>query len=137
MKISINNFKSIGSLVEYEIRPLTILSGTNSSGKSSFIQLMLLLKQTLEDDSAERILNLNGAIYPIRDYLDIIKDNNASNKLKIELIFNKSELTKFSDFAGFNVYSALENYDLHINLVFDETMDKKIIVTLFEVKFDS
>ena len=37
MKISINNFKSIGSIANYEIQPLTILSGTNSSGKSSFI----------------------------------------------------------------------------------------------------
>ena len=31
MKISICNFKSIGSLVDYEVKPLTILSGTNNS----------------------------------------------------------------------------------------------------------
>lgn len=137
MKISINNFKSIGSLVDYEMRPLTILSGTNSSGKSSFIQLLLLLKQSIEDDSAERILNLNGAIYPISEYLDIIKNNNSDNKLKIKLIFNKSELSNYIDFAGFNVYSALENYDLHINLVFDVSSEKKVIASLFEIKFDS
>ncbi|MBK8041176.1 MAG: AAA family ATPase [Haliscomenobacter sp.] len=53
MRISIHNFKSITSVVNYELLPLTILSGTNSSGKSSFIQLLLLLKQTIELDSAQ------------------------------------------------------------------------------------
>ena len=31
-----------------EIRPLTLLAGANSSGKSSMMQPLLLLKQTLE-----------------------------------------------------------------------------------------
>ena len=45
--ISVAGFKSIerGSI---EIRPLTILAGANSSGKSSIMQPMLLMKQTLE-----------------------------------------------------------------------------------------
>lgn len=137
MKISIYNFKSIGSLVQYEMRPLTILSGTNSSGKSSFIQLLLLLKQTLQDDSGERILNLDGELYPINDYFDIIKDKNLSNKLKVELTFNKTELSKYENYVGFDVYSALENYDLHVTLIFDRTSDRKIIASLFEVRFDS
>src|SRR5688572_14864588 len=98
MKISIYNFKSIGSLVNYEIRPLTILSGTNSSGKSSFIQLLLLLKQTIELGSDEFALVLDGKLFPVTHYFDILNRKAKNNKLKIELIFDKAELSTYSRF---------------------------------------
>ena len=47
-KITVSGFKSISQETPVEIRPLTILAGTNSSGKSSLMQPLLLLKQTLE-----------------------------------------------------------------------------------------
>jgi len=132
MKISINNFKSIGSLADYEMKPLTILSGTNSSGKSSFIQLLLLLKQTLEDDSAQRPLSLDGDLFPVRHYLDILKDNKKDNKLSFEFVFNKSELGKYKNYPELSIYNALD-YDLFIAVEFD-THDNQIIVSSFMVK---
>ena len=47
-KIAVKGFKSIAEECEIDIRPLTILAGANSSGKSSIMQPLLLLKQTLE-----------------------------------------------------------------------------------------
>ncbi len=47
-KIAVKGFKSIVKECEIEIRPLTILAGVNSSGKSSIMQPLLMLKQTLE-----------------------------------------------------------------------------------------
>lgn len=47
-KITVKGFKSIAEECEIDIRPLTILAGVNSSGKSSIMQPLLLLKQTLE-----------------------------------------------------------------------------------------
>ena len=47
-KIAVKGFKSIAEEREIDIRPLTILAGANSSGKSSIMQPLLLLKQTLE-----------------------------------------------------------------------------------------
>lgn len=47
-KISIEGFKAIGDRVDVELRPLTLLAGANSSGKSSLMQGVLLLKQTIE-----------------------------------------------------------------------------------------
>lgn len=46
--ISVRGFKSIFSRTKLDIHRLTIISGSNSSGKSSFLQPLLLLKQTLE-----------------------------------------------------------------------------------------
>ncbi len=44
----VGGFKSIRDRTELELRPLTLLCGRNSSGKSSFMQPFLLMKQTLE-----------------------------------------------------------------------------------------
>lgn len=46
--ISVRGYKSLYEECSVEIRPLTIIAGANSSGKSSIMQPLLLLKQTLE-----------------------------------------------------------------------------------------
>ncbi len=50
-KISLRNFKSFKKLDEIELKNITIIAGKNSCGKSSILQSMLLLKQTLESSS--------------------------------------------------------------------------------------
>ena len=47
-KIAVRGFKSIAKERAIDIHPLTILAGANSSGKSSIMQPLLMLKQTLE-----------------------------------------------------------------------------------------
>src|SRR5437667_8835305 len=59
-EILVAGFKSISDEQKIEIRPLTILAGANSSGKSSMMQPLLLLKQTLEASYDAGPLQLNG-----------------------------------------------------------------------------
>ena len=47
-KIAVSGFKSIAAECEIDLQPLTILAGANSSGKSSIMQPLLMLKQTLD-----------------------------------------------------------------------------------------
>jgi hypothetical protein len=47
-RISVSGYKSIRDEQSVEIRPLTLLAGANSSGKSSIMQPLLLMKQTLD-----------------------------------------------------------------------------------------
>lgn len=49
-KISVTGFKSLANKTDVEIRPLTILAGANSSGKSSLMQPLLLMKQTFDNE---------------------------------------------------------------------------------------
>ena len=58
--ITVRGFKSIGTEQHIDVRPLTILAGANSSGKSSFMQPLLLLKQTLESPGDPGALLLDG-----------------------------------------------------------------------------
>ncbi len=59
-RITVAGFKSIVQEQSIEVRPLTILAGANSSGKSSIIQPLLLLKQTLDATYDPGALLLNG-----------------------------------------------------------------------------
>jgi predicted ATPase len=59
-KIAVRGFKSIADEQQIELRPLTLLAGANSSGKSSIMQPVLLLKQTLEAPSDPGSLLLDG-----------------------------------------------------------------------------
>jgi predicted ATPase len=58
--LAVSGYKSIAEEQGLDIRPLTILAGANSSGKSSFMQPLLLLKQTLEAGYDPGPLLLNG-----------------------------------------------------------------------------
>jgi len=44
----ISNFKPFAGAATIPIRPITLIFGANSSGKSSIIQSLLLLKQTID-----------------------------------------------------------------------------------------
>lgn len=60
-QIRLRNFKSIGPEEQtVDLKPLTVLIGRNNSGKSTVIQSLLLLKQTLEDPRPEVQLALQG-----------------------------------------------------------------------------
>jgi hypothetical protein len=61
-RITIEGYKSIVKEQSIEIAPLTILAGANSSGKSSMIQPLLLLKQTLEAPFDPDTLRIDGPI---------------------------------------------------------------------------
>ena len=58
--IRVRGYKSLGQAQSIEIRPLTVLAGANSSGKSSVMQPLLLMKQTLEASYDPGALLLDG-----------------------------------------------------------------------------
>jgi predicted ATPase len=55
-RVKIKNFKCFPSQ-EFELAPLTVLCGTNGAGKSSLIQALLLIQESLRRDDKEVIIN--------------------------------------------------------------------------------
>ncbi|MBI3098364.1 MAG: AAA family ATPase [Planctomycetes bacterium] len=58
--LDVRGFKSIREKQHIEVRPLTLLAGANCSGKSSMMQPLLLMKQTLESAGDPGALLLDG-----------------------------------------------------------------------------
>ncbi|HEB71341.1 MAG TPA: DUF3696 domain-containing protein [Nitrospirae bacterium] len=108
--ISVCGYKSIAKECTIKIRPLTILAGANSSGKSSIMQPLLLLKQTLEAPIDPGALRLNGPnvnFSSATELLSKIKPTQCSNKFYVKIEKNNiSKLTtvfRNKPTKGFNV----------------------------------
>lgn len=95
MKLSVEGYKSIAEKRSVDITGLTILSGPNSSGKSSFMQPLLLIKQTLENDYDAGSLMLDGANVNLTDSSEIISKvpYAAKDSFTISLIESDAEVT--------------------------------------------
>ena len=57
-QLSFQHFKSWRNSGKIRLAPITALFGSNSSGKSSVLQMLLLLKQTAESSDRSQVLNL-------------------------------------------------------------------------------
>ena len=62
LSLTIERFKSYKEATTIELSPLTVILGRNNSGKSSIIQALLLLKQTLALPRPEVPLHLEGYV---------------------------------------------------------------------------
>ena len=90
-EIRIKNFKSLRDTGYLEIKPITILIGPNNSGKSSLIQFLLLLKQTVESPDRKNALVYNDPnCVQLEAYENIIWKNDTNNTLEFEFVFEKN-----------------------------------------------
>ncbi len=94
-RIAVSGFKSIHTRQAIEIRPLTILAGANSSGKSSMMQTLLLLKQTLEAPSDPGPLFIHGPNAKFSEVKQMFFHSAGTSKsqlIEIELHVDGTEL---------------------------------------------
>lgn len=83
-KWKVFNFKSIREETELTFGPLTIFAGANSSGKSTFIQSILLLAQTLAHKLNSRSVVLNGAFTSLGQFDDLQSNDSDSDQITIK-----------------------------------------------------
>lgn len=82
--IEIKNFKSLKK-ASVSIQNLNILMGLNGMGKSSFIQMLLLLMQS--DKLEDRVIDLNGILAQIGQGKDALYQYAEEEKIVFELTF--------------------------------------------------
>ncbi len=83
-KWKVFNFKSIREETELDLGPLTIFAGANSSGKSTFIQSVLLVAQTLAHKVGSRSVVLNGALTSLGQFDDLKSNGGESDQITIK-----------------------------------------------------
>jgi len=128
--IAIKNFKSFHDF-KVNIKPITILLGKNSSGKSSFLQSLLLIKQTMESRDPDASLVPRGNYVDLGGYQDFIYKHDVNNDIIIALTF-KSERYRLSPKYEFITvqfrysYSAENNVTLLKEMKYFDKNDKLI-----------
>jgi predicted ATPase len=83
--LHLENFKGLKDSNDIELKPLTLLCGPNSSGKSSIIQSLLMLKQTFESQSGYGKVVLNGQFVHLGSIINLVHNKDIKNEIKIKL----------------------------------------------------
>ena len=135
MNISIQQFKSISSVDEFSLDGLTLLAGAISSGKSSIIQALLLLKQTLEG-SSDDIITLQGDYVNAREFSELIH-NKSQRGATISLKWRKEDIVDVYDMSVLMKYSSLQQIDDVFMSITLKSIDSAITVTDFILAFES
>ena len=94
-KITLKNYKAFDE-VSIPIKPLTILLGANSVGKSSITQMLMLLHQTAEERGYlySSALKIYGKYVNVGAFENLYKKKITDKPLELDLVFSSERLTK-------------------------------------------
>lgn len=93
--ITLENYKCFKDKIDIDIAPLTVLCGVNSSGKSSILKSLLMMKQTVEKESPYNKLSFIGNYVDNGYWEDIINIDSLNNDEAIFSIKNTFVLKNF------------------------------------------
>lgn len=93
-EIELKHFKCFKHL-RLPMQPLTVLSGVNASGKSSIIQALLLLRQTMQADEYATSLLLNGPSINLGTVTDIVNQISSRSSMEIGLMADAGQDVQF------------------------------------------
>lgn len=103
-RIDIQNLRSFEGEHSMDLAPVTLVYGPNSAGKSTLIQALGVLKQTLDtarqSDPIGPGLELRGDLVDLGDFVTAVHEHEPTNKLKIG--------AAISEIGSRDVYAALE-----------------------------
>ena len=92
--IEIENFKAFGERVKIDFAPITLIFGENSAGKSTILQSLNLLKQTIEarDYGAALLPRVEGGIVDLGGFNELLFDHDTSRELTFQLTFDLDKM---------------------------------------------
>jgi predicted ATPase len=94
--LQLKNFKAWSDTGLVDLKPVTMLLGTNSSGKSTLIQSLLLLRQTVQSPDRTIHLNLGGDelhdFFDFGDFDNLLTQGATPRQFQIRFDFHRPEL---------------------------------------------
>lgn len=91
--LQLKNFKAWSDTGDVALKPVTMLLGTNSSGKSTLIQSLLLLKQTVQSPDRTIQLNLGGDelndFFNFGEFENVLKQGASPRHFEIQFSYER------------------------------------------------
>jgi hypothetical protein len=83
-QITLENFKGVADAVTVPLRPITLLFGANSAGKSTLLQALLYLRELLERQNADAdVLPASGDSINLGGFRKFVHGHDLSRKVRI------------------------------------------------------
>src|SRR5437762_3166555 len=89
LRVRWRNFRGFVDTGEVDLAPVTVVIGSNSSGKTSLHVPLLLLKQTQDARDESIGLVTRGRLANVGTYADLIHLHDTSRDLRLDVGFNK------------------------------------------------
>ena len=98
-ELRIKNFKNWQDTDPIKMAPITLFFGTNSSGKSSIGQLLMMLRQTVDSQDRKAIFYPGGKNTAVQlgSYLEMVYHRNKDNRISFEYTWDLRKNIKFKD----------------------------------------
>ena len=96
-EIRLENFKSVNDAT-VELRPLSVVVGRNSSGKSTLLQSVLALAQAVRNKSNSSQFPLNGEYVRLGTFGEVLSFQNLNDNPEIAIGFSVTVDTRLSRF---------------------------------------
>ena len=109
-KITLKNFKCFKEQTGFPLGQITLLTGMNGKGKSTLLQSLLLMRQSLENNNYTTKILLNGACLNLGNLLDI-KNSDTSRDESLKLNYDYKYDIGSKKVAGNLSYDLIENED--------------------------
>lgn len=97
--LSFQRFKSWRDTGAIRLAPLTAFFGSNSSGKTSILQMLLLLKQTAESPDRAQVLNLGDerSLVDLGTFQDVLFRHDLAGSLPVSMAWNLPRTLEIAD----------------------------------------
>lgn len=144
--LELENFKAFGERVKIPFAPITLIFGENSSGKSSILQSLNLLKQTRESREIGSLLlpRTNNGISDLGSFQDLLFDHDLSRAFIIKIALDLDSFDTVEThgvrkmFLGHGLFS-----DTYVNSVAMEfkfyrpSLEKEVFLDEFKIFLNS
>lgn len=111
--LAIENFKGIGERIELQLRPLTLLFGANSAGKSTVLHAILLAREIFERRNANADVTVGGGtLVDLGGFRSFVHNHDCEREVRLGFTVDCDHLSE--DFLA-----PLEGIEEHLSILPD------------------